>query len=746
MKFTSEQKLYIQCKYKKNTKLLACAGSGKTRCIIHRIHHLIKNEMYKKNEIMILTFSKFTRDDMIDKIRKYGINNITKKMVSTIDSYAKHIIDPNDKIDVSLLSYKLLGSLENGEKNEILDKLKCVFIDEAQDLNEIQYKIFCEMTNKYGISIHMVGDPSQNIYQFRGSSEKYLLEFDGEVFVLTKNFRSSLPIVNFSKHLRPYKDFDVECMNQDNESIPQMIFYQSENILEEYIINILRSATENNIYDLSDFAILAPTRGKMRGGGQSHGLCLVSNILYRAGIKFKQFYEESNEDVNESTVKYSPKKDHVNIMTYMGSKGLEWKFVILIDAEMCLINKRSFDENKHISDHYLLYVACSRAIDNMCIFSKYYYKNGALLFKTNPWFEHVPEKLYEIDKTFNDFFSFPEIKYNDARLCESGLGKLIEMLKCSELEKISKMLNFENIIFTTKKIGNDYTGVECPSSIFLIKYVKLIFQSFYNIKIGEPQKKFPDIEKIVGSKNIVETADYEVWMWYSLNKGIMTWEEYDVKNNVSERVKRFIRDKFDRTKKFKENIIIPDGYYQWYILSKRDWIKKMYVKYMKCNDYKKIREYLFYLLVFQHSMDTQHYFHIGSNGTKFIEILDNFSRMINDIEKYIKSMKHKLVRNDVKTEKWNILSSTEWIDNKNITWEIKCCTNITLKNIIKTIMCNVMNDLTDWNSYDILDTSKITINANYVNFLKGNEIKCTMIINSMDLREIISILQSHKGN
>jgi superfamily I DNA/RNA helicase len=87
--YTSEQKKYIKYKEKCNTKLLACAGSGKTRCIIARMDQLIKKHIYSCENIMMLTFTRFTKDDFISKIESYGAKHININCIKTIDSFAK---------------------------------------------------------------------------------------------------------------------------------------------------------------------------------------------------------------------------------------------------------------------------------------------------------------------------------------------------------------------------------------------------------------------------------------------------------------------------------------------------------------------------------------------------------------------------------------------------------------------------------------------------------------------------------
>ena len=102
-KYTEQQTKYITNDIIEDTKLLACAGSGKTFGIINRIDYLIKTKKFNNTEILMLTFSRFTRDDFLNKIKKYDVTTINDKYVRTIDSFAKSLIDENNEIDVVML-------------------------------------------------------------------------------------------------------------------------------------------------------------------------------------------------------------------------------------------------------------------------------------------------------------------------------------------------------------------------------------------------------------------------------------------------------------------------------------------------------------------------------------------------------------------------------------------------------------------------------------------------------------------
>ncbi len=739
--YTDEQLKYIEYINPNHTKLLACAGSGKTRCIIARINKLIELKVYKPTEILMLTFSRFTRDDFLNKIEKLDdTNKILTNSIKTIDSFAKQIIDTDNTIDVSLLSYKLMLYLESTDKkvlkkNEVLKKIKTVFIDEAQDLNEIQYNIFKALKEKLGIVVNMVGDPNQNIYQFRDSSDKYLTEFEAETFILTKNFRSHEHIVEFSKHLRPFTDNDVHCTKGDNGCFPIIMLYESESVLEEYILDILNSAIDDKI-DLSDFAILSPTRGRMRGSGKSHGLCFVSNILYKAKIPFKQFYEESTDEISADGIKYEPKKGHVNILTYMGSKGLEWKYVLVIDADMCLINKRIFTEEKHKHDQYLLYVACSRAIDNMFIFSKCIIGGDKPKFMANPWFNLVPYELYAVDSRFMKHFDFPKLKYIDRSEKEIFVGKIIDRLDCYNLNRISDLIGYSSMANLTLKkriFKKDYSSIEKSSAILLSKFVDALFHAMLAIKNGHPPKKYTDIVNIIESKGIVTNAPYELIEWYHEHKKNMTWEKFDnIKDENLKGIINLVNAKFDRSRDFDSHTMAINNYFTEYILGQRQWIKDVYKKYMECKNYKEMQKIVFDIIILIHSMDTQHYFHINSKGQEYINILNNFDEMYSEMESYVLETKRQFVSENVAVEGFDMIGKIDLIDDENKSWEIKCVTDISLKHIIKSIILHIMKNGVGSTSIDI----------NFINFLKGEEISYRFNLSAQTVNEILLSIKS----
>lgn len=85
---------------------------------------------------------------------------------------------------------------QNEEVRERLrSRLKCVIVDEYQDVNPIQEKLI-ELLHGIGAAVCVVGDDDQTIYQWRGSDVSNILSFASkypgvEKIALEENFRSS---------------------------------------------------------------------------------------------------------------------------------------------------------------------------------------------------------------------------------------------------------------------------------------------------------------------------------------------------------------------------------------------------------------------------------------------------------------------------------------------------------------------------------------------------------------------------
>lgn len=219
-------------------RLLAPAGSGKTKTLINRILNLLNNGIDPSN-ILVLAFNKKAEVEINERLEKYLIGGIE---IRTFHSFCNKIIKENTNLDfnideIDLINEEILDNLgikdnekyiklvskiknnilskdelntndfnifndyikalikeevygyddmiylcikiilENGNlRNNLQNKYKYILVDEAQDLNNSQF-LLIRILSLPENNIFMVGDDDQTIYTFRGANIDNLLNF-----------------------------------------------------------------------------------------------------------------------------------------------------------------------------------------------------------------------------------------------------------------------------------------------------------------------------------------------------------------------------------------------------------------------------------------------------------------------------------------------------------------------------------------------------------------------------------------
>jgi len=140
----------------------------------------------------------------------------------------------------------LLYTLELFEKypdiKERYSKIfKAIMVDEAQDLNVVQVRILNNLIND---NVCLIGDDCQNIYEWRGSSNELVFQFEKKhkKIILEDNYRSTENIINavnktiksmkfkISKKLKCTKEKGEKIITQGFEDIEEEIDYIIDNV------------------------------------------------------------------------------------------------------------------------------------------------------------------------------------------------------------------------------------------------------------------------------------------------------------------------------------------------------------------------------------------------------------------------------------------------------------------------------------------------------------------------------------
>lgn len=111
-----------------------------------------------------------------------------------------------DFSDLEHFAYKIL--CDEKIQNEVKKSYKQIFVDEYQDVNDIQEAIIQKLSDDKN-TVFLVGDPKQSIYRFRNTNPQIMLNKlemfsktgDKKVILLTYNFRSDKNILGFSNYI-----------------------------------------------------------------------------------------------------------------------------------------------------------------------------------------------------------------------------------------------------------------------------------------------------------------------------------------------------------------------------------------------------------------------------------------------------------------------------------------------------------------------------------------------------------------
>lgn len=189
-----------------------------------------------------------TSNQSIDEILKYTFDNIPSRLRDF--KRKENIAEIHD----FTLQLKLLAEKNDDKINEDIKKIienkfgkpKVIIIDEFQDCNLSQIKIFAWLCKILGARIEIIGDVKQSIYRFRGSYDTSMDQLKKE---LEKQFRHTITI----EDLTLFKNYRTErFLLEKIQKIFEMweIKYEGkskENFLDINLIGMKRNDNIKNI-------------------------------------------------------------------------------------------------------------------------------------------------------------------------------------------------------------------------------------------------------------------------------------------------------------------------------------------------------------------------------------------------------------------------------------------------------------------------------------------------------------------
>jgi len=426
--------------------VVACAGSGKTTTIIAKIKYMIDHLNCKIEDFIICTFTNNAVDDIINRINIPHLNILTfhSMALKELIKYDYKIINntPEPIPEEYLIKY-----LELLNTTTYIYKFKYIFIDEYQDINQLQYNIINKWFEHCRLLL-VVGDDQQNIYTFRNTSIKYILnfpsDFNGEYKYLIINYRSNKGIVDLSNAIIKFnlERIDKNIIASSKEQIikPKIRFFKSQLDEYNYVIKYIKKIKQ--LYKDDTIAILCRTNKKLND---------IENYLY-----CNQIYD-------------------IQILTIHGSKGLEFDNILIINCVDGIfpMNNSDIEEERR-----LFYVGCTRAKKTLLISSTWYDITEPSRF------------IYELYKSNIDLIDIMNFEWkqehyfdNNNTLTKSYINKLISNidinLYLNILEK-SLIPTSNNQIYT---LINIHQSIDTDINInFIYLYIQRIIYEKLNVK------------------------------------------------------------------------------------------------------------------------------------------------------------------------------------------------------------------------------------------------------------------------
>ena len=144
------------------------------------------------------------------------------------DLYDQHLTD-NALIDYPrMIQFAVKAFEADADRDKTyISQFTHILVDEFQDINFAQKSMLDQLLHG-GSSLWVVGDDDQAIYGWRGSSVKYILNFDQyfaepEVVTLTQNYRATPELVaasnSLASHFVERRDKELESIGDANGEI-----------------------------------------------------------------------------------------------------------------------------------------------------------------------------------------------------------------------------------------------------------------------------------------------------------------------------------------------------------------------------------------------------------------------------------------------------------------------------------------------------------------------------------------------
>ena len=321
------------------------------------------------------------------EIKKFSI-------LKNIDDNLKEYKKVKKKLDFNDMICKLI-------EKEDLPKFKVIFIDEAQDLSPLQWKLF-DRLKEYADDIYLAGDDDQAIFAWAGADVNRFINEPAKETVLKYSKRiskavqeqSTVPLTNIvgQRKLKQYYPRDYEGLSERINNLDQVDLTQGKWLIQTRTISRLnkmkKELRKRNLYYETNKGKSFKVRiynASVNYNSWCRGTPLeekeIKDIVEFTGLKQEQWDKNINwfdafkeTDYKEREyIKYLldngedlDKDARIQVSTIHAAKGGEEDNVIIcLDIGDKIKKAIKKSQDKHDEEHRVWYVGSTRARNNL---------------------------------------------------------------------------------------------------------------------------------------------------------------------------------------------------------------------------------------------------------------------------------------------------------------------------------------------------------------------------------------------
>jgi DNA helicase II / ATP-dependent DNA helicase PcrA len=200
--------------------------------------------------------------DEVDRVAYGGAGHhqaARRAVVDIFDRYTAYLNSTN-QMDFPTLERVFLNRLRTGRIPDLVAELRVLLVDEYQDTNPLQERIYLELARTTGAALTVVGDDDQSLYRFRGATIELFRDFRvraagalrglrPQLLYLIENYRSTPEIVAFfNAFIQNDSDFAPARIQPPK---PLIRANQSSNVVP--VLGMFRDNADDLAADLADF-------------------------------------------------------------------------------------------------------------------------------------------------------------------------------------------------------------------------------------------------------------------------------------------------------------------------------------------------------------------------------------------------------------------------------------------------------------------------------------------------------------